>query len=74
MGMLAAASSDGNVHVYSLPFPEELKFEETEEHKLVLILLIAQYSRILITRTNHDSYCSHNRDSTVLNTYSNTYH
>ncbi|XP_076643238.1 uncharacterized protein LOC143353645 isoform X2 [Halictus rubicundus] len=30
MGMLAAACSDGNVHIYSLPFPEELGFEKTE--------------------------------------------
>ncbi|XP_076288407.1 uncharacterized protein LOC143212945 isoform X2 [Lasioglossum baleicum] len=32
MGMLAAACSDGNVHIYSLPFPEELGFEKTEKH------------------------------------------
>ncbi|XP_015431644.1 PREDICTED: uncharacterized protein LOC107187950 [Dufourea novaeangliae] len=32
MGMLAAACSDGNVYIYSLPFPEQLKFEETEEN------------------------------------------
>nr|XP_033329711.1 uncharacterized protein LOC117222223 [Megalopta genalis] len=30
MGMLAAACSDGSVHIYSLPFPEELGFQKTE--------------------------------------------
>lgn len=29
MGLLAAACSDGNVHIYSLPFPEELKFKKS---------------------------------------------
>ena len=29
MGMLAAACSDGNVNIYSLPFPEELEFKKT---------------------------------------------
>lgn len=33
MGMLAAACSDGNVHIYSLPFPEELKCNNTEENE-----------------------------------------
>lgn len=33
MGMLAAACSDGNVYIYSLPFSEELKFERTEENE-----------------------------------------
>ncbi|KOC69943.1 General transcription factor 3C polypeptide 2 [Habropoda laboriosa] len=33
MGMLAAACSDGNVHIYSLPFPEELKFKKTIDNE-----------------------------------------
>ncbi|KAL6447210.1 hypothetical protein ACFW04_001477 [Cataglyphis niger] len=34
MGMLAAACSDGCVNIYSLPFPDELKFEKTECNSL----------------------------------------
>ncbi|XP_057337770.1 uncharacterized protein LOC130675891 [Microplitis mediator] len=34
MGLLATASSDGRVHIYSLPFPEELKFEKTDDNDL----------------------------------------
>ena len=30
MGLLAAACSDGFVHIYSLPFPEELQVSMTE--------------------------------------------
>lgn len=33
MGMLAAACSDGNIHIYSLPFPEELKFKTTVDNE-----------------------------------------
>lgn len=33
MGLLAAACSDGCVHIYSLPFPTELDFVETESAK-----------------------------------------
>lgn len=32
MGLLAAACSDGCVNIYSLPFPDELKFEKTENN------------------------------------------
>lgn len=32
MGMLAAACSNGNINVYSLPFPEELKFKKTTDN------------------------------------------
>lgn len=35
MGMLAAACSDGNVYIYSLPFPEDLKFEKTVDNEWV---------------------------------------
>lgn len=31
MGLLAAACSSGNVNVFSVPFPEELKSHEEEE-------------------------------------------
>nr|XP_012134948.1 PREDICTED: uncharacterized protein LOC100879252 isoform X1 [Megachile rotundata] len=34
IGMLAAACSDGNVYIYSLPFPEELDFKTTAENEL----------------------------------------
>ncbi|XP_047356622.1 general transcription factor 3C polypeptide 2-like isoform X1 [Vespa velutina] len=47
MGLLAAAGSDGSVYVYSLPFPEELKFNKSETNNLpiyktdpVLILVV----------------------------------
>lgn len=32
MGLLAAACSDGCIHIYSLPFADELKFEKTEDN------------------------------------------
>ncbi|KAI4502019.1 hypothetical protein M0802_002701 [Mischocyttarus mexicanus] len=47
MGLLAAACSDGSVYIYSLPFPEELKFSKSETNNLpiyktdpVLILVV----------------------------------
>ncbi|XP_025265210.1 uncharacterized protein LOC105253667 isoform X2 [Camponotus floridanus] len=49
MGLLAAACSDGCVNIYSLPFPDELKFEKTEYNSLpiyktdpVIILVVNQ--------------------------------
>ncbi|XP_043490476.1 uncharacterized protein LOC122516600 [Polistes fuscatus] len=47
MGLLAAACSNGSVYIYSLPFPEELKFSKSETNNLpiyktdpVLILVV----------------------------------
>ncbi|XP_034937795.1 general transcription factor 3C polypeptide 2 isoform X2 [Chelonus insularis] len=34
MGLLAVASSDGCVHIYSLPFPEVLNFNTIKDHDL----------------------------------------
>ncbi|XP_072757038.1 uncharacterized protein [Anoplolepis gracilipes] len=58
MGLLAAACSDGCVNIYSLPFPDELKFEKTEYNSLP----IYKTDPVITLVVNHLLYDSNKQD------------
>lgn len=83
MGMLAAACSDGNVHIYSLPFPEELKFKKTVDNQwpiyktdpvITLIVNISMYdSKNQNWQCTKLSWTKERKHNTIAAGFSNGY-
>ncbi|CAD6236432.1 GSCOCG00008179001-RA-CDS [Cotesia congregata] len=62
MGLLATASSDGNVHIYSLPFPEELNFNTSDDNDLPIYqtdpVVTLHLNRLLSQQNKADWQCT----------------